>query len=133
MILFKLLVYFVMVYGLSNMIAFTSGPFHIFSKIREYVYHNHKTVYELLTCMICLPTNIGFFFSLINILFFSNTLFTPYNILFSGELPWFAIVFFDGIVTSGVVWFIHTIQMFFETNIKEEEEGVVTTKKILND
>ncbi len=129
--MFKMLVYFIMVYGLSNMMIFSSGPFNIFSKLRTLSYEHTPKIYELLTCMICLPTYIGFVLSLVNIVFFNTTQFTPYNILFSNSLPWFAITFFDGILTSGFVWIIHTVQMFFETNSKIEDSD--SEKTLLND
>jgi hypothetical protein len=65
--------------------------------------------------MMCLPTWVGFFLSLV---YFSPTL--QYGLTDINVFNWFEIpkevssVFFDGMFASGMTWLIHTLQEHFE-------------------
>lgn len=74
---------------------------------------------KLVTCFICLPTWVGFSLSLVNRVYLPNKILTP-SMLVIGNcndlLIYFISIFFDGIIASGGVWLIHTIQEYFENN-----------------
>jgi hypothetical protein len=64
------------------------------------------SLYKLFTCMMCLPTWVGFFMSfmsqrILNVI-------TP-SVMYGVENIW-ASIFIDGVITSGIVWLIHTVQ-----------------------
>jgi hypothetical protein len=74
---------------------------------------------KLVTCFICLPTWIGFIVSLINRLYLPEKLITPsmYVMGKSDDLISFLLcIFFDGILASGAVWLVHTMQEYLENN-----------------
>ena len=72
-------------------------------------------IYNMLQCMMCTSTNIGWIFSLINILCFPTLHFTPATMLFGDLTFWYLIIIFDAFFTSGSVWLIHTMQEAFES------------------
>ena len=74
-------IYCISVYGLSNMMVFSSGPFKIFEKIREWSSYISDHFSSLFNCMICLPANIGWIISLIDWFLLNEITFTPFNIL----------------------------------------------------
>ena len=118
--------YCIMMYGLSNMVVFASGPFRIFEHIRNIANSISEHFGQLFSCMICFPGNISFFLSLIN-WFFIPFAFTPFNILLAGTNLWWLAMICDCCFTSGIVWIIHNIESFFESiaegkNIQEYED-----------
>ena len=106
--------YILMIYGLCNVLVFGSGPFNILLKFKNWASTYCKTIYEMLQCMMCTSTNIGWIMSCINLLFFKNFHFTPATILFDDFSIWYLIIIFDAFFTSGCVWLIHTVQEAFE-------------------
>lgn len=118
--------YCIVCYGLSNMMVFSDGPFHIFTKIRDLANSISEHFGKLFSCMICLPANIGWVFSLIN-WFFIPVALTPFNILLSGTGLWWLAMILDCCFTTGAVWIIHNVESFFESiaegkNADEYEE-----------
>jgi hypothetical protein len=101
------------------MIVYTSGPFNIFDHIKSLSGKIYSSLEHLLSCMICLPTWIGIILSLINILFLSNVYITPANLLIHNSNYWLIIISLDAGIASGSAWLINTIQLWFETNQKE--------------
>lgn len=108
-----LFIYFLTAYALSNMVVYATGPFHVFEFIRKTAAKIHPHLGELFDCMICFPWWCGFMFSLLNFFLFPIAPLTPFNILLTGA-PWWVIGLFDGLVTSGGVWLIHTLQEMME-------------------
>jgi hypothetical protein len=108
-------IYSIAVYGICNMIAFGSGPFKIFEKIREWSYNISEHFATLFSCMMCLPANIGWITSLIDWFLIKNTYITPFNILLAGTNLWWVALIGDCCFTSGIVWIIHNIESFFES------------------
>ena len=110
----QLLIFILISYGISNIIVFGS----IFEKFRNFWEPiSPKYVHKLLTCMICLPTWIGFMGSA---LIWSPT--EAFNLV-THSLDVFGLfmipkglisVFLDGCLTSGSVWLIHTFQEHLE-------------------
>ena len=118
--------YCIVCYGLSNMMVFSDGPFYIFTKIRDLANSISEHFGKLFSCMICLPANIGWLFSLIN-WFFIPVALTPFNILLAGTGLWWLAMILDCCFTTGAVWIIHNIESFFESiaegkNADEYEE-----------
>jgi len=110
----KLLLFLGIAYGLSNIIVFGS----IFKRFREFCENRSPNFFGMLfTCMICLPTWIGFLGSY---LIWSPSI--DYGIVTNGidifnlfTIPiWLIAVFLDGCLTSGFVWLTHSIQEALE-------------------
>lgn len=108
-------IYCIAVYGLSNMIVFSSGPFKIFEKIREWSSYISEHLSTLFNCMICLPANIGWIMSLIDWFLLPTIGITPFNILLHGTNLWWVALICDCCFTSGIVWIIHNVESFFES------------------
>lgn len=123
--------YIFAVYGFSNMVVFSSGPFRIFEKIREWSSNLSEHFGSLFSCMICLPANVGWVASLIDWFFIPNLALTPFNILLVGTNLWWVALIADCCLTSGIVWFIHNIESFFESiangnsAIQEDDNDII--------
>lgn len=102
-------------YGLSNLLVYGSGPFNMLGKIREKSYEILPTIGEMLECMMCTSTNIGWIISLIDILFLTTLNITPFNILIDNNALWYIIIPMDAFITSGCVWLLHTAQEMLES------------------
>ncbi len=119
-----ILCYCLAAYGLSNMVVFGSGPFRIFEWLRYLTNKISDHFGTMFTCMMCFPANVGLFCSLIN-WFFIPVALTPFNIALAGHTGlWWLAALCDCSFTSGVVWFIHHIEEYFEK--KAEGDSVVT-------
>lgn len=119
--------YCIAAYGLSNMVVFGSGPFKIFEWLRYLTNRVSDHFGTLFTCMMCFPANVGLFSSLIN-WFFIPVALTPFNIILAGHAGlWWLAALCDCAFTSGVVWFIHHIEEYFE---KKAEEGEVEVEEV---
>jgi hypothetical protein len=121
----NLIIFSLICYGLSNIVVFS----HIFDEPREYFYNKKdknkffSKFYDLITCMMCFPTWVGFILSLIDIFLIKFTTFTPLNMIVGDYvlvepynyvlIP--LVVLFDGFIASGVTWLIHTLQEFLES------------------
>lgn len=87
-------------YGLTTILVYGS----IFDKPRDWV-KEHSTFFgQLIGCMLCTSTWVGFFMSI--------TLGGLTNKIV--DFNWFFTMFFDGMFTAGVVWAINAIVEFFE-------------------
>ena len=106
-----LLLFFIATYGMSNILVYGS----IFESTRKlitdlgglpYIGFVFKFVSELLSCMMCTSTWVGFFFGLCVV--------SPFLMLV-GVNPSYS-WFFDGMLASGAVWAINSIVEWFEEN-----------------
>ena len=115
-IMVKFLVWSFICYGLSNILVYGS----IFNSPRNYIRSQSENdnnilrgafefVRDMLSCMMCTPVWVGFFLSFV--------VYSPSMDLLSVDI-WRA-WFFDGMISSGVVWSIYTILEWFESNIKQ--------------
>jgi len=95
----KLILWMVLAYGMSTIIVYG----HIFDKPREWFSSKSPIIREFLTCMLCIPTWVGFFLSFV-LGGLSNEYFDTGNFTF----------FFDGMFTAGAVWAINSLVEFFE-------------------
>ena len=100
------LIWILAAYGMSQILVYGS----IFQNLRDRLIRNSKFFGELVQCMMCTSTWVGFFFS---IAFFSPTVnmaIIPYTN-----------IFFDGMLASGSVWAINALVEWFEKNVPHEE------------
>lgn len=104
----NLLVFILTCYGISNIVIFGS----IFKTFREYWQIVSPDFFgKLFTCMICLPTYVGFFIS-IGAHVTGLYQFSPFASMGLNN-PLIAI-FLDGCLASGSVWLLHTLQEHLE-------------------
>ena len=131
----QLLIFMIAAYGMTTILVYGS----IFNGLRNSI-HNlgnseykpfnflFKFISDLISCMLCTGTWVGFFLSL--------TMFSPIH-NFIGLNEYYSI-FFDGMFSAGSVWAINSVIEWFEENrpVKEKmyvEETEDTEKEILND
>ena len=109
----QLLLWMVMSYGISNILVYGS----IFNKPRNFIFNEadygngfftdfYKFLKGMLSCMMCTPVWVGFFFGIF--------LYSPVHEIL-GVTPWVS-WFFDGMLASGSVWAINSIVEWFEVN-----------------
>jgi hypothetical protein len=89
-------------YGMSTILVYGS----IFDIQRSWIKRKSKFFGDLISCMLCTPTWVGFFMSLV-----LGGLTNHYF-----NVPWYISLFFDGMFTAGSVWAINAIIEFFEEN-----------------
>lgn len=121
--IFLLMVYAFLCYGASNIVVFSNGPLHIFDKLRRFTNRIHPMLGEIFSCMMCFPTWAGMIISSINYFLLPKFIITPFNLILSGITGFWGIAFLilmDGILASGLTWFIHNIEEYFESNSKYE-------------
>jgi len=96
----KLMLWAFIAYGMSSIIVWGS----IFENQRVWIKSKSKFFGDLVNCMLCTSTWVGFFMS----------------IMFGGlatailDIHWIFSIFFDGMFTAGIVWAINSIIEFFE-------------------
>tara|TARA_R100001591_G_scaffold116775_2_gene134570 strand:- start:341 stop:661 length:321 start_codon:yes stop_codon:yes gene_type:complete len=101
------LIWILTAYGMSNILVFGS----IFEKQRNWIKRYSKFFGDLISCMMCTSTWVGFFLSLV---FYSPT--------FTMTLIPYTNWFFDGMLASGSVWAINAMVEWFEENRPPSEE-----------
>lgn len=109
----SIIVYILFAYGLTNLLVFGTGPFDVLTKLRATARNILDTLGDMLDCMMCTSTNIGWVVSLLNILFISTPM-TPMLLLYGDNVPWYVTIFGDACITSGAVWLLHTAQEALE-------------------
>lgn len=97
-----LLVWIFVSYGMTSIIVWGS----IFEPLREFIKEHSKFFGDLISCVLCTSTWVGFFLS---IFMFSIT-----DVLFNVHMPFN--IFFDGMFSAGIVWAVNSIIEFFEEN-----------------
>jgi len=105
----EIFIWILTAYGMSNILVFGS----IFENLRNWLIKKSEFFGDLIQCMMCTSTWVGFFFSLA---FFSPTAELT-NIPYTS---WF----FDGMLASGSVWAINAIIEWFEENRIDKGPGV---------
>jgi len=96
-----LIIWMIAAYGMTQILVYGS----IFDKSRNWLTSHSKFIGDLLGCVMCTSTWVGFLFSFI--------LFSPTSPL--TNIPHLN-VFFDGMLASGGVWAINAIIEWFEEN-----------------
>ena len=112
-------VYLLAAYGACNIIAFGEGPFHIFENLRLWADNINPHFGKLFSCMMCLPANFGWIFSLVNWFLLPEVPITPFNIILVGSSLWWLAMLFDGAITSGFCWLMYRL---------DDLMGAITTK-----
>lgn len=112
--LVKIFTWFILSYGLMNIMVYGS----IFQGLRDFYKEWGESnlplnsigrfISGILSCPMCFSTWSGFFLGIV--------IFSPMNILFNTpiQFSWF----FDGILSSGAVWAINSVVEWFEENRK---------------
>jgi len=103
----EILIWIIAAYGMSNILVYGS----IFENLRDKIIIKSDFFGDLIQCMMCTSTWVGFFFSLA---FFSPTadlVVIPYTNLF-----------FDGMLSSGGVWALNAMIEWFEENKPDKED-----------
>jgi len=95
------LIWIIAAYGMTNILVYGS----IFENARDWIIIKSTFFGDLIQCMMCTSTWVGFFFSL--------TFFSPTETMVL--LP-YTNVFFDGMLASGGVWALNAIIEWFEEN-----------------
>jgi len=104
----NIFLFIIICYGISNIIVFS----YIFEKIRDVLEKVSPNFFgKMVNCMMCTSTWIGFLLSTIGYLL-SYPVLSP--MLHYGVDIFYLAIFLDGMLASGSVWLIHTIQEFFE-------------------
>ena len=146
--------YIFVAFGFCNMVAFGSGPFRIFERIRDWSEGISEHFGLLFKCMMCLPANFGWIVSVLN-WFLIPVAITPFNIILAGTGLWWLAMILDCCFTTGVVWLLYVLDEWLEAEPvskddltlnypenPEDEEGYVeispkidkkTKKMLLND
>lgn len=115
--------YIILAYGLSNIVVYSNGPFHVFEHWRNLAHMIGDQFGELFTCMLCFSTWVGLILSLVNSLFLPSIAFTPFNIILGAAAPFWLIMILDMGFTSGIVWLLHQLEEMMERmGIYEEVE-----------
>ena len=125
LILIKFLSYILVSYGISNIIVYSNGPFHVFERWRAFAHGVGTQFGELFTCMLCMSTWIGLALSIINAYLIPSIPFTPFHIIFGMETCTWLTVILDMGFTSAVVWLLHQLEEMMErsnANIEFAEE-----------
>jgi hypothetical protein len=96
----ELILWAFMGYGMSTIIVYGS----IFENQRIWIKSKSTFFGDLIGCMLCTSTWVGFFMSIILGSLSERIL----------QVNWFFGIFFDGMFTAGIVWAINGFVEFFE-------------------
>jgi hypothetical protein len=104
----NLIIFTLTVYGISNILVYGS----IFEGFREALKRfgtGDMSIYKLFTCMMCLPTWIGF---LISTIFHMYGMQTPISSIGCSSMG--LSIFLDGVLASGAVYALNVLVEYFE-------------------
>jgi hypothetical protein len=114
--------YIFVAYGACNVIAFGSGPFKIFEKLRDWSSGISEHFGKVFTCMMCLPANFGWIFSVVNWFLIPTIALTPFNIIMGGCTGlWWLAALCDGAFTTAVVYLLYILDEFIEKKTEKLE------------
>ena len=99
----EILIWILAAYGMTQILVYGS----IFDGIRNWITKNSKFFGDLLSCMMCTSTWVGFFYSLV--------LWSPSANYWNLPIP-YSNIFFDGMIASGSVWALNAIIEWYEQN-----------------
>jgi hypothetical protein len=104
----NLLIFIVVTYGISNILIYGS-IFQWWRDLLSKLGTGDKSLYKLFTCMMCLPTWVGF---ILSYLLQSQGVETPLTVY--GVENLYLAVFLDGILASGGVYAFNTLVEYLE-------------------
>ena len=105
----ELLFWSLFAYGTCNILIYGSN-FNWWRSLLASLGTGPYSLHKLFTCMMCLPTWVGFFMSFMSQRYLNMN--TP-ALMWGIENFWVSILV-DGVITSAIVWLINTIQEAFE-------------------
>lgn len=113
----NLIIFVLVAYGFSNIIVHGK----IFNNQRDWLSNRSKFFNGVLHCMMCSSTWVGFILSIL--LMSPSMAYCSENPMINFQIFGFypVAVFFDGLLASGGVWLIHTLQEYLEYNTPQEE------------
>lgn len=124
--IFILFVFSFVCYGLTEMLVYFSGPFHIFEHFRYLMNKIHPQLGELFSCEACTSTWVAFAVSITNMLAAPTIPFTPFN-MFLGETDlWWLIILLDGILGCGITWFLFKIEDYLTAETIVDKDSEIT-------
>lgn len=109
---FVFMLYALLAYGLTNLLVNGRGPFGTLTWFRKVANRFSHELGKMLECMMCTSTNVGLILSVID-LCLAGVAFTPFNVIFPSAY-WWLIIPFDMFITSGIVWIINAVELWFE-------------------
>ena len=101
------LIWILTAYGMTNILVYGS----IFEKQRYWIKKYSTFFGDLISCMMCTSTWVGFFLSIV--------FFSPTNTI---TFIHYTHIFFDGMLASGSVWAINALVEWLEENRPPSEE-----------
>lgn len=96
------LVWTIIAYGVTSIIVWGS----IFESLREWIKQKSNFFGDLVSCVLCTSTWVGFFMSIV-IGSITSTIF---------DTSFFLNIFFDGMYTAGSVWALNALVEYYEEN-----------------
>lgn len=121
MLAFKLIVYILLAFGISEMFVFFNGPFSIIGKLRDSLTNISDMAGELFGCMFCFSTWVGALLSALNYWLIPIP-FTPFNIIFEEYHKWWLIIPMDMFLTCGTTWLLYQLEEMLERTGKLGKE-----------
>lgn len=124
---FILICYIFFTYGMSVIITQGIGPMNIFLRLRIWAESIGPNFGMLFKCMLCMPTNIGWVFSLFN-WFLLPIPISPFNIILDGTNLWWLAMILDGCFTGGICHLLWNIDDYIDKNTPIFEDEVTNTE-----
>ena len=123
---FILFCYIFFVYGMSVIITQSVGPANIFFRLRMWAESIGPNFGLLFRCMLCMPTNIGWVFSLIN-WFLLPIPISPFNMILCGTNLWWLAMILDACFAGGVCHILWNIDDYIDKNTPIFEDEIEKT------
>ena len=123
---FILFCYIFFVYGMSVIITQSVGPANIFFRLRMWAENIGPNFGLLFRCMLCMPTNIGWVFSLFN-WFLLPIPISPFNMILCGTNLWWLAMILDACFAGGVCHILWNIDDYIDKNTPIFEDEVEKT------
>ena len=123
---FILFCYIFFVYGMSVIITQSVGPANIFFRLRMWAESIGPNFGLLFRCMLCMPTNIGWVFSLFN-WFLLPIPISPFNMILCGTNLWWLAMILDACFAGGVCHILWNIDDYIDKNTPIFEDEIEKT------
>lgn len=123
---FILFCYIFFVYGMSVIITQSVGPANIFFRLRMWAESVGPNFGLLFRCMLCMPTNIGWVFSLFN-WFLLPIPISPFNMILCGTNLWWLAMILDACFAGGVCHILWNIDDYIDKNTPIFEDEIEKT------
>lgn len=123
---FILFCYIFFVYGMSVIITQSIGPANIFFRLRMWAESVGPNFGLLFKCMLCMPTNIGWVFSLFN-WFLLPIPISPFNMILCGTNLWWLAMILDACFAGGVCHILWNIDDYIDKNTPIFEDEIEKT------